>query len=73
MIEDRAVLAEIPDIMPNAAMAAKAPLAILICGDIELEKSAGYWVVDCAAATQNMLLAAHDLGLGACPQAARLC
>ena len=33
---------------------------------MELEKSEGYWVVDCAAATQNMLLAAHALGLGAC-------
>ena len=66
MIDDRAVLVEIPGVMPNAAMAARAPLAILVCGDMELEKSEGYWVVDCAAATQNMLLAAHALGLGAC-------
>ena len=34
-------------------------------GDLDLEKSEGYWVVDCAAATLNMLLAAHALGLGA--------
>ena len=27
--------------------------------------SKGYWPVDCAAAAQNMLLAAHALGLGA--------
>jgi nitroreductase len=66
VIDDRALLAEIPTFMPNAAMAAKAPLAILVCGDLELEKSEGYWVVDCAAATENMLLAAHALGLGAC-------
>ena len=66
VIDDRAVLAKIPDFMPNAAMAAKAPLAILVCGDLDLEKSEGYWVVDCAAATENMLLAAHALGLGAC-------
>ena len=51
--------------MPNAAMAGKAPLAILVCGDLNLEKSEGYWVVDCAAAVENMLLAAHALGLGA--------
>jgi nitroreductase len=65
VIDDRAMLAEIPVFMPNAAMAGEAPLAILICGDLSLEKSEGYWVVDCAAATQNLLLAAHALGLGA--------
>ncbi|MGA2031119.1 MAG: nitroreductase family protein [Thermoguttaceae bacterium] len=65
VINDRAILAEIPRFMPNAAMAAKAPLAILVCGDLDLEKSEGYWVVDCAAAAENMLLAAHALGLGA--------
>jgi nitroreductase len=46
-------------------MAADAPLGILICGDLRLELSPGYWVVDCSAAAQNMLLAAHALGLGA--------
>jgi nitroreductase len=51
--------------MPNAAMAADAPLAILICGDLELETSPGYWVVDCAAAAENILLTAHALGIGA--------
>jgi nitroreductase len=65
VIDDRVVLAKIPTFMPNAAMVAKAPLAILVCGDLGLEKSEGYWVLDCAAATQNMLLAAHALGLGA--------
>ena len=30
-----------------------------------MEISPGYWVVDCAAAVQNILLAAHALGLGA--------
>jgi nitroreductase len=65
VIDDRAVLAKIPVFMPNAAMAGKAPLAILVCGDLSLEKSEGYWVVDCAAAVENMLLAAHASGLGA--------
>jgi nitroreductase len=66
VIDDRGLLSQIPEFMPNAAMAAKAPLAILVCGDLALEKSEGYWVVDCSAATENMLLAAHALGLGAC-------
>jgi nitroreductase len=65
VIDDRAMLAKIPPLMPNAAMAAGAALAILVCGDLELEKSEGYWVVDCAAAVENLLLAAHALGLGA--------
>jgi len=65
VIDDEELLAEIPKINPNAAMAAKAPLSILVCGDLKLEHPSGYWVIDCAAAVQNMLLAAHALGLGA--------
>ena len=30
------------------------------------EKCPGYWVDDCGAATQNILLAAKSLGLGSC-------
>ncbi len=40
-------------------------MAILVCGDLRLESYAGYWVQDCSAATQNILLAAHARGLGA--------
>ena len=46
-------------------MAAEAPAAIMVCGDSTSEQYPGYWVVDCAAAVQNLLLAAHALGLGA--------
>ena len=65
VIDDRRLLGQIGQMNPNAQMAQRAPLAILICGDLRQEKSEGYWVVDCAAAAQNMLLAAHALGLGA--------
>lgn len=65
VIDDRELLTEIPRINPNAPMVERAPVAILVCGDLSLEKSAGYWVVDCAAAAENLLLAAHALGLGA--------
>ena len=65
VIRDRKLLSEVPRLNSHAAMAAHAPLAILVCGDLRLEISAGYWVVDCAAAVQNLLLAAHALGLGA--------
>ncbi len=49
---------------PYASMLREAPLAILVCGDTDLELSHGYWPVDCSAATQNILLAAHNEGLG---------
>lgn len=65
IISDPQVLKQIPQVNPHAAMAASAPLAILVCGDLDLEISPGFWVVDCSAAVQNLLLAAHALGLGA--------
>ncbi len=65
VIDDRKLLDQIPKSCPHAAMVQHAPLAILICADPSLEKSPGYWPQDCAAAAENMLLAAHALGLGA--------
>ena len=65
VIADPQVLEQIPDVHPYAAMAAEAAVAILVCGDLELEKYPGNWVADCSAATQNLLLAAHAKGLGA--------
>lgn len=64
VIDDRSVLRTIGERFPNAEMAAQAPLGILVCGDLALERSQGYWVIDCAAAAENMLLAAHALGAG---------
>jgi nitroreductase len=65
VLTDRAVLDEIPKFHPYSAMLKHAQVAILVCGELTLERHAGYWVLDCAAATQNMLLAAHAKGLGA--------
>jgi len=50
---------------PYAGMMANAPLGILICGDLTKQKHEGFWVQDCSAAMQNLLLAAHASGLGA--------
>jgi nitroreductase len=63
--DDRAVLDAVAEIHPYVKMAARAPLGILVCGDLSLEKYPGYWVQDCSAAMQNLLLAAHASGLGA--------
>lgn len=65
VVRDKDTLAKIKDFNPYAAMAANAPVAVLACGDLSLEKYKGYWVQDCSAAVQNMLLAVHGLGLGA--------
>ncbi|MBN1335516.1 MAG: nitroreductase family protein [Deltaproteobacteria bacterium] len=63
VIDDRAVLDAIPEFHPAARMLLEAPLAIVVCGDLERD-AGGYWVQDCSAAAENLLLAAHALGLG---------
>jgi nitroreductase len=65
VIRDRQILNEIPKFHPYAQMLKSAPLAILVCGDEKALSAPDYWPQDCAAATQNILLAAHSLGLGA--------
>ncbi|MHB8880328.1 MAG: nitroreductase family protein [Thermodesulfovibrionales bacterium] len=65
VIDDRALLDQVPLFHPHTAMLKEAQSAILVCGDPGLEKHQGYWPQDCAAATQNLLLAAHAAGLGA--------
>lgn len=49
---------------PYAGMLKEAAAAIVVCGDISMEKFPGFWVQDCAAATENILLAATSLGIG---------
>ncbi|MBI5074019.1 MAG: nitroreductase family protein [Nitrospirae bacterium] len=64
VIDDRKLLDRVPDLHPHALMCREAQTAILVCGDPSLEKHVGYWVQDCAAATENLLLSVHALGLG---------
>ncbi|MBN1880993.1 MAG: nitroreductase family protein [Deltaproteobacteria bacterium] len=65
VITDRKVLNALPDVHPYSRMLLKAPAAVLVCGNLETETKEGYFPQDCAAATQNILLAANALGLGA--------
>lgn len=62
VVTDRAVLDSMAAKLPNAKMLQQAPLAIVVCGNTE---KSSYWYVDCSAVTQNILLAAEALGLGA--------
>jgi nitroreductase len=50
---------------PYAKMMPQAGCCIVVCGDKERQGTVGFLVEDCSAAIQNMLLAAHGLGLGA--------
>lgn len=65
VVRDRQLLIEITKFHPFSKMLKEAPLAIIVCGDQEREKSKGYWVQDCSAAAENILIAAQDKGLGA--------
>jgi len=65
VIMKRELLDEIPNFSPYAHMVKKAPLGILVCADTRRLVIPGFWQQDCAAATQNLLLAAHSLGYGA--------
>lgn len=65
VINKREILDAIPSIHPYSKMLEQAPVAILICGDESLEKHKGFWVQDCSAATENLLIAVESKGLGA--------
>ena len=64
VIDEREKLNALSRIHPYGKMLKESALAILICGDKRIEPHEGYLCLNCAAATQNILLAAHDLGLG---------
>ncbi|MCD7936461.1 MAG: nitroreductase family protein [Tannerellaceae bacterium] len=61
VVTDKKILEGMAGELPTARMLAKAPAAIIVCGD---SIQSFYWYLDCAAATQNILLAAEALGLG---------
>lgn len=77
VVTDEELRLELSQVHPYVRMAAAAPVSILVCAEPALEKYPGYWIIDCAAAVQNLLLAAHSLGLGGvwtgvCPDKERM-
>ncbi len=64
VVDDREKMKEITKCHPYSSMLNSAPKCIVVAADVDLQKYEGYWVQDCAAATQNMLLAIAQLGLG---------
>jgi nitroreductase len=64
IISDRSILKKLSGVCPSWKMLEDAANAIVVCGDMNLEDSESFIIQDCSAATQNILLAAHELGLG---------
>ncbi len=64
VVDERRALDDLSELHPYAKMMKEATLAILVCGDLSIEKEIGYLAVNCSAATQNILLSAYDQGLG---------
>ncbi len=65
VIKDRQVIEKITEFHPYAKMLPEAGCGIVVCGDSQKQPEIGFLVADCSASIQNMLLAAHGLGLGA--------
>lgn len=80
VIDDKEILQSIGENFHTMTQAKNAALAVIMCGDTEATFSGdaiGYWIQDVAAASENLLLAAHAVGLGAVwcgiyPQMARV-
>ena len=67
VVEDKETLCKMADANGKPAqMLKEAPLAILVCGDLNraFPPAKDYWIIDGAIACQNMILAATDLGIG---------
>lgn len=68
VVDKRELLDALAEKLPYAKMLKDAPLAIIVCGDLRKtldQREREYWVEDCSAAAQNILLAAHALRMGA--------
>lgn len=68
VVEDRATLDSISANFKSMTMAKEAALAVIMCGEPAATfpgEGVGYWIQDVSAASENLLLAAHAIGLGA--------
>lgn len=69
VVDDKEMLKTLAGRLPYAKMLPEAQAAVLICGDLSVTDDKGNpstnWMFDCSAATENLLLAAESMGLGA--------
>lgn len=64
VVRQRDTLDRLSKATPFAKPLERAPVGIVVCADRREAKYPGFWVIDCAAAIENVLLAAHAIGLG---------
>lgn len=67
-VTDGATLARLAEKLPYTKMIVKAGACIVVCGDMSKALSGAereFWIQDCSAASENILLAAESMGLGA--------
>ena len=65
VIRDKDSMKKITEVHPYSKMLLNTDVAIVVCGDESKELFKGTWVQDCSASTENILLTAEDMGLGA--------
>jgi nitroreductase len=68
VIRNRDTMQKITQILPYGKMMGQAAVGMIVCGDIEAahDRQLSYLLQDCSAAIENLLVAVHTLGLGAC-------
>lgn len=64
VVQNKDTFKKMMHVHPYAKMLEQAACAIVVCGNTQREHAPGYWMADCGAATQNILLAATSLGIG---------
>ena len=68
LVDDRVMLEKIMQIHPYSKMLAEAPAAFIVCADLSVygDGNSDFYLIDCAAAIENLLLEACELELGTC-------
>lgn len=65
VVRDKVMLEKLSKTHQYAYMVKKANVAIVVCGDNTLHSHKDYWILDCSAATENILIEVTELNLGA--------
>ena len=73
VLEDLSIMDKVREFQPWTSFAKNASCVVIVCGNTDVafhsRENEPYWNisdVDCSLATQNLLLACHSKGLGAC-------
>ena len=69
VLDDTVAIRDLAAKVPRAKMLSEAQAVVVVCGDMDVKGDDGKpsynWSLDCSAATENLLLMAEAMGLGA--------